>query len=1139
MTALLSTYDFVEDEDFNADGVQETQLRIWGLDTQNVAKVVTIKGFKPWCFVELPKTLCLGTRKTAWTDSLIASFISELRDKEFASNANEIIHVKRSKFYYFQPVRNSFHMLKVFFLSAEHMRTFSRKLENAARIPTGENARPRGFYYGPQFGRIVLRVWEGDNAISTARKFMTLTNCDFAGWMSVVPTTVVEPSETTKFTCVELIVEPPPKARARAKDSEEFFKRAIKPHDDEPPPATAPRILAFDIEAYSSNHLAMPNALNRTHSAYMISCVFQRAREPSSRKRILIATEEASVATNPNHHAYESTKTRVDEFIIVEKESDMLVAFGNLVARLDPDILTGYNTHGFDYKYLDTRYRLLVDPDGGWPSTFARNRTSINLIKSRKWKSSNYGYTETHTLSMEGRISVDLMPIVKRDYGRLSKYTLDFVSKHFLGETTGKHSVTPKQMFIAFEKACTTRADVASNKMSERDTARVAAIDEMTRVAAYAIQDSELVIDLIEKLNIWIGLVELSFVSNVPLCDTFARGQQCRIVSLLYNIASREDVVLDRRKLPGSPGLAGGDGAQDDDSIIKFTGAFVGESVTGLHDNVICLDFASLYPSIMIAYNISPDTLVLNTTPLEAKAFTGKVEAADKAIAEKTKQFLSAADENKTALAAYSVPDTVERHTIAFVEGIGTGPESESDEENPKKANEVDEEIEICIGEKYAFEFTKAEVRRGLLPRLVADLVAARKTVRKQMYEIESAGEGLTPEEEKARQLKLNVLNQRQLAFKVTANSTYGFIGAQRGGMFPLVEGAMSVTAKGRQLIQGVSKFLIDTYQGRILGGDTDSVFCQLPDHIKAARDCSYWGNRLAKETTDHINMPPLRLEFEKAMRVIYLAKKKYAAYLINDDGSFETKKLVRGITLARRDNCQVIRDLYERVLTCVLDKHPPTEAFKISLGAIANTFRVSETPDDVNFVDGFEIVKSLGADYKQATFQMAVFGEECAKAGRPASPGDRLGFIIVKTPSSIPPPGSALKADNLGLHMRLTDLWKELWSSGNTVAAGELDVLYYLGHMFMNPIDQLFSVAYGKSLEEVGVSREFAFIPRKNVSYSCTTPLKMLTALIRNTNSTRARKGQPPLSNAAMAKICDEMVSKFEEIVSRCTTKY
>ena len=112
----------------------------------------------------------------------------------------------------------------------------------------------------------------------------------------------------------------------------------------------------------------------------------------------------------------------------------------------------------------------------------------------------------------------------------------------------------------------------------------------------------------------------------------------------------------------------------------------------------------------------------------------------------------------------------------------------------------------------------------GILPEMLTDLLSARKNTKNQM-------------KEKKKELKLvkddslktdiataiTVLDKRQLAFKVSANSAYGAMGVQRGYL-PFMPGAMVTTARGRESIQKVAQYIPEKYGGQLIYGDQFSV---------------------------------------------------------------------------------------------------------------------------------------------------------------------------------------------------------------------------------------------------------------------------------------------------------------------------
>ena len=94
--------------------------------------------------------------------------------------------------------------------------------------------------------------------------------------------------------------------------------------------------------------------------------------------------------------------------------------------------------------------------------------------------------------------------------------------------------------------------------------------------------------------------------------------------------------------------------------------------------------------------------------------------------------------------------------------------------------------------------------------------------------------------------LLLELLERRQLALKICANSVYGALGVSDGRL-PLLEGARFIADYGRILINRINDFLVNKYNAFVIYNDTDSSMFKL-DAIKERKDCHQWGNRLAQE---------------------------------------------------------------------------------------------------------------------------------------------------------------------------------------------------------------------------------------------------------------------------------------------------
>jgi DNA polymerase elongation subunit (family B) len=198
-------------------------------------------------------------------------------------------------------------------------------------------------------------------------------------------------------------------------------------------------------------------------------------------------------------------------------------------------------------------------------------------MKEIKWSSSAYKNQEFKYIDAHGRLWVDLLPIVQRDY-KLENYKLKTVSDFFLAAT--KDPLTPKGIFKCY---------------------RMFTPESLAICAKYCTQDSNLVLKLFEKIQTWIGLCEMSNTCNTPIFTLFTQGQQIKIFSQVYKKCMEEGIVIDKDSFVTS-------------ETDRFTGAYVFPPIPGLYDMVVSFDFSSLYPSTMIAYNIDYSTLVLDPT---------------------------------------------------------------------------------------------------------------------------------------------------------------------------------------------------------------------------------------------------------------------------------------------------------------------------------------------------------------------------------------------------------------------------------------------------------------------------------------------------------------------------------------------
>ncbi|KAF3846592.1 hypothetical protein F7725_003670 [Dissostichus mawsoni] len=328
--------------------------------------------------------------------------------------------------------------------------------------------------------------------------------------------------------------------------------------------------------------------------------------------------------------------------------------------------------------------------------------------------------------------------------------------------------------------------------------------------------------------------------------------------------------------------------------------------------------------------------------------------------------------------------------------------------------------------------FVKSSVRKGLLPEILENLLSARKKAKTEL-------------KNETDPFKRQVLDGRQLALKISANSVYGFTGAQVGKL-PCLEISQSVTGFGRQMIEQTkqlveSKYTISNgYQGdaKVIYGDTDSVMVKLG--VATVQEAMNIGREAAEWVSTHFT-PPIKLEFEKVYYpYLLINKKRYAGLYFSGSADTHEKMDCKGIETVRRDNCPLVANLINTCLQkCLIDRDPQ--------GAVAHA---KEVISDLlcNRIDISQLVitKELtrtAQEYagKQAHVELA---ERMRKrdAGSAPNLGDRVPYVIIKATKGV---AAYMKSEN------------------NI----PIDTQYYLEQQLSKPLLRIFEPILGESKAE------------------------------------------------------------------------
>ena len=532
---------FVDDSE-----TEITSIRVYGIGTNNENICLRITDFTPYIYLELPSHIPWNDMKA----QMIGNKLDEMMGKQkplkkcliykyklYGANLNE------------DGTRKKYPFLFCSFSTRNDIRKLSYDIQKKNLIVPG-------------LGAIKLKMHEQD-----ADPILQLTvakDLPTAGWIKFSGQLVK--SEDDKITLCDL------EYKVKWKNMTRIEKQTVG----------LPKIMGFDIEVNSSNPSSMPKVEKPEDKIFQVSCVF--AREGSK-----IYTPYLLTLGNPIQELV-GENVKILRFMT---EADLLIGFTELIRTENPNVIVGYNILSFDIPYMIDRSKRPCRVNHIF-DTLGFHKYNHAKEKIIKWSSSAYKNQEFKFLDGEGRLFVDLLPLVKRDF-KMDNYRLKTVSDYFLGQT--KDDLSVKGIFKCYR---------IGTKKELDGTYSYKARKAMSVVGKYCIVDSELTVKLMDKLQIFIGLTEMSNVCCVQPFALYTQGQQIKVYSQVYKYCYTKNILVEK------------DGyiCKDDE---RYTGAHVFPPVPGLYSKVVPFDFASLYPSTMIAYNIDYSTYVTDDSIPDSK----------------------------------------------------------------------------------------------------------------------------------------------------------------------------------------------------------------------------------------------------------------------------------------------------------------------------------------------------------------------------------------------------------------------------------------------------------------------------------------------------------------------------------------
>jgi DNA polymerase elongation subunit (family B) len=646
------------------------------------------------------------------------------------------------------------------------------------------------------------------------------------------------------------------------------------------------------------------------------------------------------------------------QFVGCQTEEDMLRAFDTEIQVENPDVMCGYNTFGFDDSYIEDRCSQLGISDeiqlGRCAMKMKKGETWMTRFSETKRFELASGKYDLRYLCIRGRLGLDLLLNMRREHS-LDSFKLDSVASVFLRDKVlgySKRVVTTKstrgmrvgnyvrfevvgnssdpyresEKYVVTEVTKTTftidtnedlfddlpelqrktlewtfsKDDVEPHELF--DLHAIGGPTGRARIAKYCIQDCDLVLTLMAKLDTLVNARGMSDVCKVPMEYVLRRGQGIKIFSAVVYYASQRNQIIQVQHAIG-----------DDDG--GYEGAIVISPKIGMYldQPISVLDFNSLYPTNMIAWNISPDSLVaVRVYDSDGNLVRNECEPPIDAEAFKKK--------------------------LAEVEGRFT---VESITYDNKDENGV------IVGETRCYYVQKDETQpmtEGVIPKTLDILLKKRKEFKEKM------------EDKQYDEAQRSVYNGLQLAYKVVANSVYGQTGSRTSPIRKLCVAACT-TAAGRKAL-GIAKHVVETEFGaEVIYGDTDSIFVKFPttDLSESIR----LGIASGKSITSQCRRP-YKIAYEKTFYpFILFCRKRYVGMKYEEDPSpAKAKRVSMGIVLKRRDNAPIVKDVFGGALDILMKERDVKKAQQCTNQMLLKVMN-NEVP-----LEKFIITKSLRDDY-------------------------------------------------------------------------------------------------------------------------------------------------------------------------------
>ena len=620
-----------------------------------------------------------------------------------------------------------------------------------------------------------------------------------------------------------------------------------------------------------------------------------------------------------------SKKTNVT-YVKCQNEKHMLLEFLKFWCKNHPDIVTGWNVKFFDIPYIMNRMRFIFDND------------TINKMSPWNYVNADriqLGKKNQQYWNILGVSVLDYFDLYKKfTYVRQESYRLNYIAKVELGESKLDN---PYETFKDFYTK------------------------DYQQFVEYNIQDVELVDKLEDKMKLIELCLTMAYEAKVNYTDVYSQVRCWD--TIIYNHLLKKNIIIPPR--------------EDHDKDTQYEGAYVKDPQLGLHNWIVSFDLNSLYPHLIMQYNLSPETLV---------GVQPKNMGVENYLNEKF-NLQWARDKNVTV-----APN----------------------------------------GSMYRRD------KQGFLPELMEKMYGDRVVFKKKTIE---AKKEFQKTKDPIYKNEISRCNNIQMAKKIALNSAYGAIGNQYFRYFDVriaeaitLGGQLSIRWVERDVNRFMNKLLNTDNVNYVVASDTDSIYLKLDKLVekvckdKSPQQITDFINKAAedkiqkviddsfKNLAKYVNAYQQKMIMKReaiANKAIWVAKKRYMMNVFDEEGiRFDIPKLkIMGVEAVKSSTPEVCRGKIKDAIRVIMnDSEDALIKFVADFKEVFKTLSPEEVafPRSCNYIDKYVDPNSI---YKKGTpihvkgalvYNHHILKNKLQMKYPLIKDGDKIKFLMLKQPNTV-----------------------------------------------------------------------------------------------------------------------------------------